>query len=76
MKLIKVVWQDHFSEAGWFDTKDVRSNGHTNISVGILITEDLEYVTIAQTIYQNEEICADLLHILVKDIISQRDLYE
>lgn len=76
MKLIKVVWTDHYSEAGWFNTKDVTADGHTNISVGILINEDLEYVTIAQTIYQNEEICADLLHILIKDIISMRDLYE
>lgn len=76
MKVVKIVWADHYSEAGWFETEGVHAEGHTNISVGVFITEDNEYVTIAQTIYKNEETCADVLHILVKDIISMRDLYE
>lgn len=74
MKYLAVLWQDHYSEAGWADTDTVKPLGHLNISVGILVQENNVHVTLAQTMHKNEEVVADVIHILKINIIKREEL--
>jgi hypothetical protein len=70
MIMAKVVWQDHYSEYGWHEPENVSATGHINVSCGILVEKNDEHLTLAQTMHKDESMYADLLHILVKDIVT------
>lgn len=63
-----VEWFDHYSEAGWFEEGGVNPKGHINISVGVLVeTDSDDYITLAQTVYEDGSTYADVIHILKRD---------
>lgn len=76
-KIVSVTWKDHYSQSGWFESADLNSFNHINISVGFLVQEnDEDYLTIAQTKYLDGNTVADVLHILKENIITIETLQE
>lgn len=54
--LIRVVWRDHFTTGGWKDVSDLEAQEpDLNESVGWLVTENDERLTIVQTTGLDEE---------------------
>ena len=70
MQIELIHWKDHYSLAGWFD-KVEDAAGHVNVSVGFLIKEGDEYITLAQTIFKDESGWGDLINILKSDVITR-----
>jgi len=74
VKILKVVWQDHHSIAGWHDVADLKTEVLLNTSVGFLMAEDKLHITLAQTIVSDGEQCGDLINILTKNIVERKEL--
>lgn len=72
-EVVIIYWKDHYSLAGWHNIEDISPTGHTNISVGFLLSDEDDagdYVTLAQTVYEDTSTVADILHILKRDVIK------
>ena len=75
--VVIVYWKDHYSLAGWHEVGDTYPAGHTNISVGFLLTpsdDGGDYMTLAQTCYEDTSTVADVLYILKRDVTKVKVL--
>lgn len=71
---VKIIWQDHHSNYGWFDPNEVYPEKLYNTSVGILVHQDTDHVTIAQTAVKDGEQYGDLLNIISSNILEMKEL--
>lgn len=74
MKAVAITWQDHYSIAGWHEVEETKALGHLNYSVGILLEQNNEHTTLAQTAHTGGSVYGDLLHILTKTIVKFEEL--
>lgn len=75
---IIVYWKDHYSLAGWHTIDNIGPSGHVNVSIGFLFPQEgsNDYLTLAQTVYEDGSTVADVLYILRTDVIKVIELDE
>ena len=74
--IIKLQWKDHFSgNHSWAMAEDHRTDPMVNVTVGIVVNEDDETITLAQNMAENM-LSADTTTVLKNCIVKRSRLGE
>lgn len=70
-----VEWEDHHSTNGWQDISSISEKPLINTSIGFLVQETADHLILAQSLVGDGEQCGDIISILKKTVVHQREVF-